>query len=239
MAGGNAQTAPATAFRDATAVRRHSTARLKSDSSRGCTSKLEFDSAHAGTAQAYAASSIHARRGSWLRGSCVDQFVEHVPLARDIAQLRESRRGLLRASDSGPCRPSRTTFSSIIRLPMSLAPYNRAIWPIFSPCVTQLDWMLAKVVEVQPADGLRLQILERAGRRHVGHVGMLGLKRPADIGGEAAASRPAIGATAPDVRSARPAFRHGRTSSWPCRGRPARATRGRRSANRRSSLCRA
>ena len=69
---------------------------------------------------------------------------------------------------------------------MSLAPKNRANWPIFSPCVTQDDWMFGEVVEIEPRDGLRLQILERTGRRNVGHVGMVGLKRPADEGREAA-----------------------------------------------------
>ena len=38
-----------------------------------------------------------------------------------------------------------TTFSSIIRLPMSLAPKSSASWPISRPCVTQLDWMLGKL----------------------------------------------------------------------------------------------
>ena len=79
-----------------------------------------------------------------------------------------------------------TTFSSIIRLPMSLAPKNRANWPIFSPCVTQHDWMLGKLSRYKPGDGLRLQILERAGRRNMGHGRVVGLKRPADKGGKSA-----------------------------------------------------
>jgi len=32
-----------------------------------------------------------------------------------------------------------TTFSSIIKLPMSLAPKNSATWPIFGPWVTHED----------------------------------------------------------------------------------------------------
>ena len=43
-----------------------------------------------------------------------------------------------------------------------------------------------EVVEVEPGDRLRLQVFERAGGRDVVHRGVVGLKRPADKGGEAA-----------------------------------------------------
>ena len=46
--------------------------------------------------------------------------------------------------------------------------------------------MLAKLSRYSRPTALRLEILERAGRRNVGHVGVVGLKRPADEGREAA-----------------------------------------------------
>ena len=40
---------------------------------------------------------------------------------------------------------ARTTFSSIITLPMSLAPYARLSWPTLPPCVTHDDCRLSKL----------------------------------------------------------------------------------------------
>ena len=44
---------------------------------------------------------------------------------------------------------------------------------------------VGNVVEIQPRHGLRLQILERPGCRDVGHLGVVGLERPANEGREA------------------------------------------------------
>ena len=38
-----------------------------------------------------------------------------------------------------------TTFSSIMMLPKSFAPYFRATWPISRPCVTHELWTLVKL----------------------------------------------------------------------------------------------
>ncbi len=64
-----------------------------------------------------------------------NQLVMHVPLPRVYPASADA------ALDRVECQVEHvpawaTTFSSIIRLPMSLAPNIRAIWPIFSPWVT-------------------------------------------------------------------------------------------------------
>ena len=71
----------------------------------------------------------------------VDVFVEDVALPGDVAGFANAR--LISSSVRWWTVPAEeTTFSSIIRLPMSLAPKNRPSWPILAPCVTQDDWML-------------------------------------------------------------------------------------------------
>ena len=44
-----------------------------------------------------------------------------------------------------------TTFSSIIRLPKSLAPKRSETWPIFPPCVTHEAWTLGKLSSITRA----------------------------------------------------------------------------------------
>ena len=152
------------------------------------------------------------------------QFVKHVAAAGKIAGRGDRAGGFPPRLARKRVPAAATTFSSIIKLPMSLAPKRSDIWPISSPCVTQLACTLAKLSRYKPADGQRLQVFPGAALGQIGPGGMAGLKRPADKGGKTAASRPAIGATAPGVRSARPGFRRGRTSSSPSRGRPTRAS---------------
>ena len=79
-----------------------------------------------------------------------------------------------------------TTFSSIIRLPMSLAPKNSASWPIFSPCVTHDDWMFGMLSRYSRAMACVRRYSNEPAGGHVGHAVWLGLERPADERREAA-----------------------------------------------------
>ena len=107
---------------------------------------------------------------------------------------------------------------------MSLAPKRSAIWPIFSPCVTQLACRLAKLSRYSrlTASVLRYSHRRRAWASRPG--GMAGLKGPAIKAVKPPRLVLQIGATAPGARSARPGSRRGRTSWWPSRGRPTRAS---------------
>ncbi len=69
---------------------------------------------------------------------------------------------------------------------MSLAPKSSASWPIFSPCVTQLDWMLGKLSRYSRATACVLRYSNEPAGGMCGHVGVLGLERPADERREAA-----------------------------------------------------
>ena len=167
----------------------------------------------------------------------IDQFVKHVPLSGGDSRPRRSPGGFRPRSCENWCRPPppRSPRSSGCRnrWPRNAGPTGRSA----SPCVTQLAWRLAKVVEIQPADGQRLEILECPGLRQLGQGRVARLKRPADEGGEAVRLVLQLAQSFQVFDPVGQASRRGRTSWWPSRVRPARATCGRLPASGRPRSC--
>ena len=69
---------------------------------------------------------------------------------------------------------------------MSLAPKNSASWPIFGPCVTQLDCMLATLSRYSRAMACVLRYSNDPAGGMCGQGRVVRLERPADEGREAA-----------------------------------------------------
>ena len=80
---------------------------------------------------------------------------------------------------------ARTTFSSIITLPMSLAPKARLSCPTLPPCVTHDDWRLSKLSRTSRAIA-SVRRYSIAGGLAAAELGVLGLVAPGDERGEAA-----------------------------------------------------
>ena len=106
-----------------------------------------------------------------------------------------------------------TTFSSIITLPKSFAPYFSAIWPMLGPLRDPGALHVLECYRGRCGDSACMRRYSLLPTVFGLQAGVLRLERPADERGEAAGFVLLYRAGAADVRSDRRSSRRGRTSS--------------------------
>ena len=130
-----------------------------------------------------------ARRGGWASRGSSSKGRRRSRSASCGASARSPRPGSLRAisaSVSRKCAPAaETTFSSIIRLPKSLAPKRSETWPIFAPWVTQEACTFGKLSSMTRATASVRRYWKDVSSSPASAV-FVGLEGPGDESGEAA-----------------------------------------------------